>query len=83
MYYSPQAPLSIIFRQEYWSGLPFSSPWVHSNPGIKPRSPNSLLSSHQKSSRDGSQYKSFQETASFTVIWLKSNGLETVWEWRV
>ena len=26
-------------RQEYWSGLPFSSPGVLPNPGIKPRSP--------------------------------------------
>ena len=35
-----QAPLSMGFsRQEYWSGLPFSSPGDLSNPGIKPRSP--------------------------------------------
>ena len=35
-----QAPLSVEFsRQEYWSGLPFSSPGNLSNPGIKPRSP--------------------------------------------
>ena len=26
-------------RQEYWSGLPFPSPWDLSNPGIEPRSP--------------------------------------------
>ena len=26
-------------RQEYWSGLPFPSPWDLPNPGIKPRSP--------------------------------------------
>jgi len=26
-------------RQEYWSGLPFTSPGDLSNPGIKPRSP--------------------------------------------
>ena len=26
-------------RQEYWSGLPFSSPWDLPNPGIKLRSP--------------------------------------------
>ena len=26
-------------RQEYWSGLPFPSPWDLSDPGIKPRSP--------------------------------------------
>ena len=35
-----QAPLSMGFsRQEYWSGLPFSSPGNFSDPGIKPRSP--------------------------------------------
>jgi len=28
-----------FFRQEYWSGLPFSSPGDLHNPGIKPRSP--------------------------------------------
>ena len=32
-----QAPLSMIFaRQEYWSGLPFSSPGDLPNPGGKP-----------------------------------------------
>ena len=44
-----QAPLSMGFpRQEYWSGLPFSSPGDLPDPGIKPGSPalqaNSLLS---------------------------------------
>ena len=35
-----QAPLSKGFsRQEYWSGLPFSSPGDLPNPGVKPRSP--------------------------------------------
>ena len=35
-----QAPLSVGFpRQEYWSGLPFPSPGVLSDPGIKARSP--------------------------------------------
>ena len=35
-----QAPLSIEFsRQEYWSGLPFSSPGNLPNPGIEPVSP--------------------------------------------
>ena len=44
-----QAPLSMEFsRQEYRSGLPFSSPGDLPDPGIKPRSPalqaDSLLS---------------------------------------
>ena len=35
-----QAPLSMGFsRQEYWSGLPFPSPWELPDPGIEPRSP--------------------------------------------
>ena len=35
-----QAPLSVEFsRQEYWSGLPFSSSGDLPNPGIEPRSP--------------------------------------------
>ena len=35
-----KAPLSVEFsRQEYWSGLPFSSPGDLPNPGIEPGSP--------------------------------------------
>ena len=35
-----QAPLSMGFsRQEYWSGLPFPSPWDLPDPGIEPASP--------------------------------------------
>ena len=35
-----QAPLSMGFpRQEYWSGLPSSSPWDLPNSGIEPASP--------------------------------------------
>ena len=35
-----QAPLSMGFsRQEYWSGLPFSSSGDLPNPGIEPRPP--------------------------------------------
>ena len=35
-----QAPLYIKFsRQEYWSGLPFSSPGALPDPGIESRSP--------------------------------------------
>ena len=43
---SPPAPLSMGFpSQEYWSGLPFSSPRELPDPGIKPGSPYHL--SHQ------------------------------------
>ena len=35
-----QAPPSMAFsRQEYWNGLPFSSPGDLPNPGIRSRSP--------------------------------------------
>ena len=35
-----QASLSMGFsKQEYWSGLPFTSPGDLPNPGIEPRSP--------------------------------------------
>ena len=35
-----QTPLSMkLFRQEYWSGLPFPFPGDISDPGIKPMSP--------------------------------------------
>ena len=34
-----QAPLSVKFsRQEYWSWLPFASPWDLPDPGIDPMS---------------------------------------------
>jgi len=36
----PPAPLSMGFpRQEYWSGLPFPSPWDLPYPWIEPTSP--------------------------------------------
>ena len=28
-----------FFRQEYWSGFPFPSPWDFPDPGVEPRSP--------------------------------------------
>ena len=51
---SPQTPLSVGFsRQEYWSGLPFSSPGDLPDPGIEPGSPawqaDSLPLRHQGS----------------------------------
>ena len=37
-----KSPLSMEFsRQEYWNGLPFSSPGDLPDPGIEPRSPTS------------------------------------------
>ena len=35
-----QAPLTMGFpQQEYWSGLPFPTPWNLPDPGIEPVSP--------------------------------------------
>ena len=40
LFLTHQAPLSMGFpRQEYWSGLPFSSPGNLPDPGIEPTSP--------------------------------------------
>ena len=37
-----QAPLSVGFpRKEYWSGLPFPTPWDLHDPRIEPESPAS------------------------------------------
>jgi len=45
-YMAHQAPLSMRFpRQEYWSGLPFSSPGDLPDPGIKTGSPALLADS--------------------------------------
>ena len=47
-----QAPLSLGFsRQEYWSGLPFSSPGDLPDPGIEPASPASQADSSLLSRR--------------------------------
>ena len=45
-----QTPLSMGFsRQEYWSGLPFTSPGDLPNPGIEPRTPALEADSQQLS----------------------------------
>ena len=61
-----QAPLSTgISRQEYWSGLPFSSPGDLPNPGIEPRSPalqaGSLPSEPPRKSLLWGPFNSFSE----------------------
>ena len=48
MDYSPPVPLSVIFpRQEYLSGLPFSSPGDLPDPGIDLTSLKSPASAHR------------------------------------
>ena len=48
-----QAPLSMgFFRQEYWTGLPFSPPGHLPNSGIKPRFPE--LQANYRLSHPGS-----------------------------
>ena len=56
-----QAPLSMeFFWQEYWSGLPFPSPWDLPNPGIEPVS---LLS-------PALQVSSFTTSATWEAMWV-------------
>ena len=62
-----QAPLSVGFsRQEYWSGLPFSSPGDLPNPGIKPRSP-ALQADALPSEPPGKTQASFNFMAAVTI----------------
>ena len=52
-----QAPLSVeLFRQEYWSGLPFLSSEDLPDPGIEPTSPGASALAHESLplSRQGS-----------------------------
>ena len=50
-----QAPLFMGFpRQEYWSRVPFPSPWDLSHPGIEPRSPVLQADSLPSESHQGS-----------------------------
>ena len=66
-----QAPLSIeFFRQEYWTGLPFSSSREPLDPGIKPASPvppalqvNSLPAKPSGKQNPGNQGRSSMITA--------------------
>ena len=70
-----QASLSMEFsRQEYWSGLPFSSPGDLPDPGIKPESPvlqaDSLQSeSPGKPCRVVWPGPIFLETLSVSIFW--------------
>ena len=62
-----QAPLSMGFsRQEYWSGLPFSSPGDLPNPGIEPRSP-ALQADALPSEPPGKTQMVYQSVVQITV----------------
>ena len=59
-----QIPLALGFpQQEYWSGLPFSSPGDLPEPGIEPTFP--LLVSHQGSSKKLQEYSGVKLEISF------------------
>ena len=55
------ASLSMGFRKEYWSGLPFPSPGKLPNPGIEPRSPTLQAATstelHRKTREDSKETK--------------------------
>ena len=85
-----QAPLSLEFsRQEYWSGLPFPSPWDLPNPGIETASP--VSPSLQVYSFPLSHVKQLEKAMaphSSTIAWKipwteEPGGLQSTWSWRV
>ena len=62
-----QAPQSVEFsRQEYWSGLPFPSPWDLPNPGIKPGSP--ALQADALPSEPSGKHKSRDRGIKSTIV---------------
>ena len=67
-----QAPPSMeLSRQEYWSGLPFSSPGDLPNPGVEPGSPalqaDALLSEPVRARRVYVLYFPFEGSVFTTV----------------
>ena len=63
-------PGSSIPRQEYWSGLPFSSPGDLPNPGIKPRFPAlqaDALTSEPPGKQSGVGLKNFHFTPNIQI----------------
>ena len=67
---SHQAPLSMEFsRQEYWNGLPFSSPRDLHDPGIKPGSPAFQVAALPSPLLMKPQYTDWMETKSW-LCWL-------------
>ena len=65
---APQAPLSRGFsRQEYWSGLPFSSPEDLPDPGIEPGS-TTLQADSLPSEPPEKPYRSQGSTYTFKFI---------------
>ena len=72
-----QAPPSMGFsREEYWSGLPFPSPWDLANPGIKPGSP-ALWADALPSEPPG---KLISESHSVVSYSLRPHGLYSPWD---
>ena len=67
---SCQGPLSMEFtRQEYWSGLPFSSPGDLPDPGIKPGSPALQVDALPSQLLMKPQYSDWLETKGW-LCWL-------------
>ena len=65
-----QAPPSMGFRQEYWSGLPFPSPGDLPDPGIEPSSPK-LQADALPSEPPGREFSFFFEIIT-TIFYLPS-----------
>ena len=66
-----------IFRQEYWSGMPFPSPGHLPNPGIEPRSPT--LQADSLPTEPPGKPKSERESCSFMSDSLRPHGLYSPW----
>ena len=62
-----------ICRQQYWSGLPFSSPGDLPDPGIEPRSP-ALQTDTLPSEPPGKSMETHKETQIAKAILRKKNG---------
>ena len=67
-----QAPLSMEFsRQEYWSGLPFTSPGDLPDPGMEPGSP-ALQMDSLPSEPPGNVFNVFGETLTTQTSYIKN-----------
>ena len=74
----PGSSVHGIFRQEYWSGMPFPSAGHLPNPGMEPRSPT--LQADSLSSEPPGKPKSERESHSIMSDSLWPHGLYSPWK---
>ena len=73
----PGSSVHGIFRQEYWSGMPFPSPGHLPNPGMEPRSPTLQVDSLP--AEPPGKPKSERESHSIMSDSLRHHGLYSPW----